>query len=379
MDIYVVQPGDNIDLIAGYYGFPVEQIIYDNQLVYPYRLAVGQALLINNGVEGERREAFFNGYAYPFISPYVLEQTLPYLSGLCIFSYGFTKEGNLVYPQLDDEWMIDMALKYGVSPILTLTPLDEKGRFSNNLITAVVNSTEAVNNLIGQLMEVMQAKGYTGLDIDFEYIIAEDRDLFTTFVAECTRRMNGVGITVSVALAPKTSAEQQGLLYSGKDYGGLGAAANSVLLMTYEWGYTYGPPMAVSPLNKVRQVIEYALTEIPAAQIDMGIPNYGYDWPLPFERGVTKAKTIGNIEAVQIAINYGAEILFDEIAQTPYFYYYDNGIEHEVWFEDPRSIQAKLKLIEEYGIRGGGYWQIMRLFRANWLVQENMYVTGSSN
>lgn len=83
---------------------------------------------------------------------------------------------------------------------------------------------------------------------------------------------------------------------------GIGAAANSVLLMTYEWGFTYSIPMAVAPVNKVRQVIEYAITEIPSAKIDMGIPNYGYDWPLPYEKGVTRARTIGNIEAVNIAV-----------------------------------------------------------------------------
>lgn len=224
MEIYVVQPGDSVDIIAGYFGFSAEQIIYDNQLVYPYSLAVGQSLLINTGMEPNRREAFYNGYAYPFISPYVLEQTLPYLSGLSIFSYGFTAEGNLVYPQLDDTWMIALALQYNVKPILTLTPLDASGRFSNNLISAVVNSSAASENLINQLIAIMQQKGYRGLDIDFEYILAEDRDVFTSFVANCTARMNAVGFTVSVALAPKTSADQQGLLYEGKDYGGLGAA-----------------------------------------------------------------------------------------------------------------------------------------------------------
>lgn len=375
MEIYVVQPGDDVDRIAGFYGVPVEQLIYDNQMIPPYKLAIGQALFINAGNSQILREAFFNGYAYPFISPYVLDQTLPALSALSIFSYGFTKEGNLVYPVLDDEWMIAKAVAQGVQSILTLTPLDERGRFSNNLITAVVNNENARENLINQLIQVMQQKGYTGLDIDFEYILAEDRDVFTTFVANCTERMNALGFTVSVALAPKTSANQRGLLYEGKDYGGLGAAANSVLLMTYEWGYTYGPPMAVSPIDKVRQVIEYALTEIPATKIDMGIPNYGYDWPLPFERGVTKAKTIGNVEAVQIAIQNGAKIQFDEVSQAPYFNYFQGTVEHEVWFEDPRSIRAKLGLINEYGLRGAGYWQIMRLFRANWLVQQAMYET----
>lgn len=375
MEIYVVQPGDNVDKIANDYGISVEQLIYDNQIIQPYRLAVGQALFINTGEAEILREAVFNGYAYTFISPYVLDQTLPSLSALSIFSYGFTGEGDLVYPSLDDEWMIERALAQGVQPILTLTPLDEKGTFNNNLITAVVNNEAARDNLVTQLLTVMQQKGYTGLDIDFEFILAEDRDAFTTFVAETTRQMNAVGYTVSVALAPKTSANQKGLLYEGKDYGGLGAAANSVLLMTYEWGYTYGPPMAVSPIDKVRKVLEYALTEIPAAKIDMGIPNYGYDWPLPYERGVTKAKTIGNIEAVQIAIEYGAEIMFDEMSQAPFFNYFDGTIEHEVWFDDVRSIRAKLGLINEYGLRGAGYWQIMRLFRANWLVQESIYKT----
>lgn len=126
--------------------------------------------------------------------------------------------------------------------------------------------------------------------------------------------------------------------------------------------------MAVAPINKVREVIEYALTEIPREKIDIGIPNYGYDWELPFVRGVTKAQTIGNIEAVDIAIANGAEIQFDQTAMTPFFRYTLNGIEHEVWFEDVRSIREKFNLITEYGLRGMGYWQIMKLFRANWLL-----------
>ncbi len=183
-----------------------------------------------------------------------------------------------------------------------------------------------------------------------------------------TETMNANGYSVSVDLAPKVSADQPGLLYEGKNYAALGAIANSVLVMTYEWGYTYGPPMAVAPINKVRQVLDYAVTEIESTKINMGIPNYGYDWPLPYEKGVTKAKTLGNIEAVQLAISKGAEIQFDEVAMSPYFRYTDNGVEHEVWFEDPRSISAKLELIYEYNLRGASYWQIMQLFRSNWLL-----------
>ena len=314
-----------------------------------------------------------NGYAYPFIDTDILRTTLPYLTDLSIFSYGFTETGELVYPALSDLWMLELARQAGVNAILTLTPMDEQGMFSNQLIHAVVNDSVAVNALIQNLLGVMEEKGYGGVDVDFEYILAEDRDAFTSFVAELTRVMNENGYVTSVALAPKTSANQPGLLYEGKDYGGLGAAANSVLLMTYEWGYTYGPPMAVAPLNKVREVVEYAVTEIPVSKINLGIPNYGYDWALPYESGVTKATTIGNIQAVQIAIRHGAVISFDEVAQTPYFRYTENGIEHEVWFEDVRSMQGKFNLVKEFSLRGMGYWQLMRLFLANWVLLEDQF------
>lgn len=131
--------------------------------------------------------------------------------------------------------------------------------------------------------------------------------------------------------------------------------------------------MAVAPLNMVRRVVEYAVTEIPPQKIKLGIPNYGYDWPLPYERGVTRARTIGNIEAVQIAIEHGVDIQFDDVAQSPFFRYTKEGIEHEVWFEDVRSIRAKFGLIQEFGLVGAGYWQLMQLFRANWLLMADTF------
>lgn len=88
---------------------------------------------------------------------------------------------------------------------------------------------------------------------------------------------------------------------------------------------------------------------------------------------MTKAKTIGNVEAVQLAIQHSARIFYDETAQTPFFRYIENNVEHEVWFEDARSIQAKMELVEEYNLRGISYWQIMQLFRVNWILTENNF------
>ncbi|MCD8078360.1 MAG: glycosyl hydrolase family 18 protein [Lachnospiraceae bacterium] len=375
MAVYVVKADDSVETIAAAAGVSVEQLVSENQIPYPYRLAIGQALYLPAEMTVPGREINTNGYAYPFIGNYVLRRTLPYLSSLSVFSYGFTTAGELVPPRLPDVWMIQAAEEYGTEAILTLTPLDEAGQFNNYLIHAVVQNPESRRSLEENLLAEVREKGYAGVDVDFEYILAEDRDAFSLFVKELTEAMHGEGRTVSVALAPKTSANQPGLLYEGKDYAALGAAADRVLLMTYEWGYKYSEPMAVAPLPQVRQVVEYAVTEIDPAKILLGMPNYGYDWPLPYVPGETAARTIGNVEAVQIAIENGAEIRFDETAQSPWFSYESGGIAHEVWFEDVRSVQAKCDLIRASSLRGAGIWQINQLFLAGWLqLEENFHV-----
>lgn len=374
MSIYVVKSSDTVQKISLKYGISSDKIIFDNQLFYPFNLTVGQALFISDQSGKPNRKIFVNGYAYPFISDWVLEQTLPYLSDLSIFSYGFTPQGDLIPPTLDPTLMIETAKDFKVNPILTLTPFGVDGKFNNRLISDIVNTPDAQQNLINQIVKEMQKKGYKGVDIDFEYILPDDRDAYTAFVKNMANTLNDLNYTVSVALAPKSSVSQKGLLYEGKDYKGLGNAANSVLLMTYEWGFTYGPPMAVAPIDQIRKVVEYAVTEIPNEKINLGIPNYGYDWPLPYVKGETKAKTIGNVEAVRLAIENGVSIQYDEQAQSPFFHYYENNVQHEVWFEDVRSMQAKFNLIKEFNLKGAGYWQIMQLFRANWLLLRENFI-----
>lgn len=369
--IYVTVPGDTVSSISRQSGVPVWKILYDNQLGEEGKLTVGQALLLLKPQEsaGIRKDLYVTGYAYPFIEPYVLEMAFPALNELLVFSYGFTFEGELVPPIQDETWMIQLAWENGIEPMLVLTPFTQ-GFFNNQLIQTLVEEESVRENVITNLLKVVEEKGYVGVDVDFEYVRAQNREGYAEFVGELRAAMNEKGYRVSVALAPKTSSDQKGLLYEGIDYALLGEQADRLFLMTYEWGYSYGPPMAVAPLTKVRQVVEYALTQIPAEKLLMGIPNYGYNWTLPYEKGVTKAETIGNVGAVRLAVEYGAPIQYDQEAQSPYFIYRNQGREQEVWFEDVRSIAAKIELAKEYELYGVGYWNLMRPFRANWIMLE---------
>ena len=422
MVIHVVKRGETVYDIARLYGVPPERIIRDNELALPSELAVGQTLVIlfpsaeatvsagqslsslsaeygipentlikNNPfllspegtVElsaGQRLylgfdqpklgELSVNGYAYPYVSDRILYRALPYLTYLTIFTYGFTESGELI--GIDDRALIEKASVLGVVPLMLLSTYNGTG-FSNELAGALFSSPSARERLIGEVLANIRAKGYGGLDIDFEYIRAADAENYVSFVSEMRAALEPEGYEVWVALAPKTSAAQPGLLYEGHRYRELSAEANAVLLMTYEWGYTYGPPMAVAPEDKVRQVLNYAVTEIPREKIFMGIPNYGYDWPLPYVAGQTAAKSISNYEAPSAAYANGAEIFFDETAQSPYFDYTVGGVGHRVWFEDARSVCTKLGLVREYGFRGASVWNVMRLFPQMWLVLNALY------
>ena len=179
MTIYTVRQGDTVDSIAASQNIPVELLIWENQIEYPYRLAVGQSLFLSdagmNGIPAEtasRPPLYSFGYAYPFINADTLADTLPFLTDLYVFSYGFTAEGNLVFPMTDDGWMITAARNAGVRPVLTLTPLGADGRFNNNLVSVLVQNQDIQQRLIWELGRTMQERGFLGLDIDFEYILA---------------------------------------------------------------------------------------------------------------------------------------------------------------------------------------------------------------
>lgn len=286
MDIHVVRPGDTVYSVALQYGVSMPQLLNDNQLPNPSRLVVGQTLVIqypstthvvrdgdtltsiaaaygtttrqllrNNPIlRGEDRltpgqtlvitfqqekegTLSVNGYAYPHIDRGLLQRTLPYLSDLTPFTYGFTPQGNLVVPL--DQPLIDAALQMGVRPLLHLSTLTEDGGFSNELAHIALTDMEVQTQLIANLLEVMEQKGYQGLDVDFEFVYSSDAEAYAQFITRLRETLAPLGLPVIVALAPKTFAAQPGLLYEGHNYGLLAQAADFVLLMTYEWGYTY--------------------------------------------------------------------------------------------------------------------------------------------
>lgn len=364
-ETYTIQRGDTLETIANRFGVPALTLLQNNPTLTGARyLRAGETITIR--FQGQkRREIVLNGYAYPYIQQEVLLRCLPSLTMLTIFGYGFTQDGDLI--PINDQPLIRMAYRYKTAPVMLLSSLTEDGTFSSAQASRLFQDLPFQQHVLDQVLAVMREKGYMGLDIDFEYIEPKDAEAYLQFLRNTIARLRPEGFFMNTDLAPKNSAAQRGLLYEAHDYQAVGEISDTVLLMTYEWGYSFGPPMAVAPLNQVRNVVEYGSSVIPPNRILLGLPNYGYDWQLPYERGVTKAVTLGNQYAVELAARNGAQIHFDPTAAAPFFEYWDRGYhKHIVWFEDVRSMDAKFTLMDEFHLLGGAYWNLMRPFAQNW-------------
>lgn len=367
-----VARGESLWAIARQYGLSLQELAAANSLTNPAMISPGQLIVIPTP---RLTTIEVNGYMERLDEQAAAEivQHSNELTYVTMFSYQILRDGTL--EEIDDALLREAALANGVMPMMAITNISEGG-FSRELIHEVLNDQHTYTHLITTVANTMQERGFRALNIDFEYIPPEDHELYNSFLRDITRHLHQFGYLVSTAVAPKYSADQQGILYESHDYAAQGEIVDFIVIMTYEWGWTGGPPRAVAPLNEVTKVINYALTEIPANKIMMGIPLYGYHWTLPFVEGESRAAALSTDAAIRLARERKAAIEYDNTAQSPHYSFYDTeGKQHIVWFEDARSLQAKFNLVKQYGLRGISYWKLGIQADTNWyLLSENFQV-----
>ncbi len=368
--VHIVQPGETLWQIAQNYDTTIQAIIAANHINNPNMIYVGAQLII------PRKLPLIEVNAYSYQPPEEAIDSINAVGHLLTyfspFAYKMKEDGTL--QPINDEKMIAAAKAKNIIPMLTLTNFTSTEEGSN-LAHVVLSNEELRVKVMNNVLQVMQEKGYQVLNIDFENVLPADRENYNAFIQLAVDMLHPKGYLVSTALAPKTSATQVGTLYEAHDYEAHGRIADFVVLMTYEWGYRFGSPQAISPINEMRRVVEYALTEMPADKILLGFELYARDWLLPHVKG-QEAETFSPQEALNRAIKYGATIQYDQTAQSPFYRYVDEqGRNHEVWFEDARSAQAKFDMVKQYNLRGISYWALGFPFPQNWiLLNENFSI-----
>lgn len=365
---YFVQTGDTLATISRMFDISQEELAEVNDLSMDQELTMGLKIYIP---DRPKPPITSNAYIQPggdTVSDTLINsatKSAPFLTYLSPFSYIVNRDGTLQAPPLDD--LPAIADVNDTSLMMAVTNMEEDA-FSTELGQIILNVQAVQETLLDRIIQTAREIGYSDIHFDFEYLRPEDREAYNTFLRKARDRFHQEGLKLSTALAPKTSTTQEGILYEAHDYEAHGRIADMVVIMTYEWGYGGGPAQAVSPLNRVREVIEFALSVMPADKILLGQNLYGYDWTLPFEEG-SQATALSPKRAIALARRENVAIEYDTTAQAPFFMYDDaDGNEHEVWFEDARSIQAKFDLIKELELLGISYWKLGLAFPQNWLL-----------
>lgn len=365
---YFVQQGDTVQSIARKENVSAQEIASINRITVNQTLQIGQRLYIP---QASKRNAEFNGYVEPRSTSVLpnLEnrsrEAAPYLTYLAPFAFQAKRDGTLKEPLLNNFPAIASANR---NVLMMVINNQEQDKFSDELGQILLNDMVIQDKFINNIVTTAKNYGFRDIHFDFEYLRPVDREAYNRFLRKAKARFQQEGWLMSTALAPKTSADQKGKWYEGHDYKAHGEIADFVVIMSYEWGFSGGPAMAVSPIDQVRRVMNYAVSEMPSNKILMGQNLYGYDWTLPFVPG-TVAGAVSPQEAIARAAKYKVDIQYDTKAQAPHFRYTaEDGKQHEVWFEDARSIQAKFNLIKELNLRGMSYWKLGLSFPQNWLL-----------
>lgn len=373
---YFVQPGDTLTTISRKVGVSVQRIAEVNRISVDAPLNVGTRLYIP---QRPKSNATFAAYIEPrgsSVSAFLensARQAAPYLTYLAPFSFNIQRDGALQEPLLNN--FPTIAQQNNTALMMVITNL-ENDAFDSDLGHLFLNDTGVQATLIDNIVVLAKKYGFENVNFDIEHLRAEDRQPYVNFLKKVHDTLAAEGISTSVALAPKTSAQQSGEWYAAHDYEAIGAVVDFVIIMTYEWGYSAGPAQAVSPIDPVRDVLTYASSVIPPQKIMMGQNLYGYDWTLPF-RPHSTARAVSPQQAIEIARENNAAIQYNPVAQAPFFRYRDaSGNGHEVWFEDARSIQAKFNLLKELGLLGMAFWKLGLPFPQVWLlIQDNFNVS----
>jgi spore germination protein YaaH len=249
---------------------------------------------------------------------------------------------------------------------VAVMPLVVNPGFDRRVASALLRSVRAQQRAVTYLAYLAKRDDLVGWQLDLEYIDPADKSYYTQFVQRAAARLHREGKLLSIAVVPRFSdvypdADPSQEFHSGEwgapyDFRALGRVVDFMTLMTYDHHASNTPPGPVAGYDWVKAALEYATRRVPCQKILLGIPFYGREW---IQSGdLTSARTLTFADAQSRIEQMSVERLWDERWRAPWFQYSDVSGLHTGWYEDSRSLEAKLELMQKYHLRGFAAWRL---------------------
>lgn len=250
------------------------------------------------------------------------------------------------------EALMDAARRAGL-PIMALVYNQD---FNRRVTSKLLRNRYVQNRVIKNLGEIARRQNLLGFQLDFENIDPDETNLYTRFVNDAAENLHRDGRLLSVAVVPRFASSRPGQWSAAYDYSALARASDFLTLMAYDNYGRLGGPGPIAGYDWVRNAIEYAQSRVPTGKLLLGIPLYGREWTEE-GRGF-QARTLPYPETRALLDRLSLKPRWDEKRRSPWFEYRTSGTVRRVWYEDARSVQEKLKLVEHFHLRGFAAWRL---------------------
>ena len=325
--------------------------IYQNRTFVPIRFLAEQmgatvswnAAISEVEIETNRQTQVFAYYYYNGLDELKANGSL--MTDIAFRWFETNGQGELNYEyEAPYNEILDFARSKGIKTHASVMLMGQESL--HNLLSNPENRGRLVDNL-GR--EITRSQ-YDGVNIDFEFLAPSDAGNFVLFLQELKAKI-GPDVELSVAVFARTANDKWA---TGYDYKGIGATADKVVVMAYDYHYATDSPGPIAPLWWTNQVVDYMVSVMPREKILLGMATYGYDWPEAANGTTVTAEKLAAVKS-----QYNVTERFDLESMSPTYTYVDeSGVSHQIWMEDERSLQEKWKLAEDNGLGGISFWRI---------------------
>lgn len=260
---------------------------------------------------------------------------------------------------------IDFAKANGVETYL-MVYLENKGESAYKFLTNEKQRAKLITELIQLVSGITKdekTRGFDGLTIDFEQFKSEKlKAPYVTFLKELKAELKKINKKLNVAVQPT-------LYFKGYDYKGIGEAADHVILMAHDYAAKSLSPLEqesgvcmtpVTPINKVYTSLKEASEAIADKnKIVLQISFDSRQWQLKDNGVIHSTAYTPSYDKIEARLKAnGTNIFYDTTYQNPYAHYTQDGIKNVMWYENQRSIEAKITLAKLLGITNTSYWRL---------------------
>ena len=234
----------------------------------------------------------------------------------------------------------------------------------------ILNDYTKRRKLEDEIIRVTEEYNIDGINLDFENMNQEDKDMYSRFVIELAPRLKDLGKTLTVDVTAPDGSETWSLCY---DRDVLANVSDYIVFMAYDQYGTGGNKEGTTAgYNRVENNVNKFIGQEAVAKekIILGIPLYTRLWK---EDGGKITSKVVNIKDVESTLPSDIQKKWDEELKQNYVEYTDGSATYKMWIEDEKSITEKIGLAKKYDLAGIAFWEKDREYDGFWQFVANEY------